>query len=98
MQSAIDKIRELRALHEDGLLSRHEFDQRKNAILLEHCANEGRDPAEIERTWGVDDVEAAEALAEVGVQHVIVGIGGDGDSYDLSALRELVKWRDARNA
>ncbi|MFC0251669.1 SUMF1/EgtB/PvdO family nonheme iron enzyme [Massilia consociata] len=33
MQSAIDKIRELRALHEDGLLSRHEFDQRKNAIL-----------------------------------------------------------------
>src|SRR3954449_11484078 len=50
--------------------------QRKNAILLEHCANEGRDPAEIERTWGVDGVEAAEALAEVGVQHVIVGIGG----------------------
>jgi formylglycine-generating enzyme required for sulfatase activity len=33
MQTAIDKIRELRALHEDGLLSRHEFDQRKNAIL-----------------------------------------------------------------
>ena len=72
--------------------------QRKNAILLEHCANEGRDPAEIERTWGIDDVEAAEALADVGVQHVIVGIGGDGDGYDLSALRELVKWRDARNA
>ncbi|MFN3790661.1 bifunctional serine/threonine-protein kinase/formylglycine-generating enzyme family protein [Massilia sp.] len=33
MQSAIDKIRELRALHEDGLLSRTEFDLRKNAIL-----------------------------------------------------------------
>ena len=33
MQTAIDKIRELRALHDDGLLSRHEFDQRKNAIL-----------------------------------------------------------------
>ncbi|WP_020653218.1 bifunctional serine/threonine-protein kinase/formylglycine-generating enzyme family protein [Massilia niastensis] len=33
MQNAIDKIRELRALHEDGLLSRHEFDLRKNAIL-----------------------------------------------------------------
>jgi len=33
MQTAIDKIRELRALHEDGLLSRQEFDQRKNAIL-----------------------------------------------------------------
>ena len=33
MQTAIDKIRELRTLHEDGLLSRHEFDLRKNAIL-----------------------------------------------------------------
>lgn len=33
MQSAIDKIRELRALHEDGLLSREEFERRKNAIL-----------------------------------------------------------------
>jgi formylglycine-generating enzyme required for sulfatase activity len=33
MQSAIDKLRELRALHEDGLLSRAEFDSRKNAIL-----------------------------------------------------------------
>jgi hypothetical protein len=33
MQTARDKIRELRALHEDGLLSRQEFDSRKNAIL-----------------------------------------------------------------
>ena len=33
MQTAIDKLRELRALHEDGLLSRQEFDVRKNAIL-----------------------------------------------------------------
>jgi formylglycine-generating enzyme required for sulfatase activity len=33
MQSAVDKIRELRALHDDGLLSPQEFDLRKNAIL-----------------------------------------------------------------
>jgi formylglycine-generating enzyme required for sulfatase activity len=33
MPTAIDKLRELRALHEDGLLSRHEFDSRRNAIL-----------------------------------------------------------------
>ncbi len=33
MQTARDKIRELRALHEDGLLSLQEFDARKNAIL-----------------------------------------------------------------
>jgi formylglycine-generating enzyme required for sulfatase activity len=33
MQKAIDQIRELRALHEEGLLSREEFDARKNGIL-----------------------------------------------------------------
>ncbi|WP_317203804.1 bifunctional serine/threonine-protein kinase/formylglycine-generating enzyme family protein [Janthinobacterium sp.] len=33
MQTARDKIRELRALREDGLLSLQEFDSRKNAIL-----------------------------------------------------------------
>ncbi|MRV72485.1 SUMF1/EgtB/PvdO family nonheme iron enzyme [Duganella sp. FT92W] len=33
MQTAREKIRELRALHEDGLLSRQEFDRRRNAIL-----------------------------------------------------------------
>jgi formylglycine-generating enzyme required for sulfatase activity/serine/threonine protein kinase len=32
-KTARDKIRELRALHDDGLLTQHEFDQRKNAIL-----------------------------------------------------------------
>jgi formylglycine-generating enzyme required for sulfatase activity len=44
MQTAIDKLRELRALHEDGLLSRQEFDSRKNAILDAAYA-----PAEEER-------------------------------------------------
>jgi formylglycine-generating enzyme required for sulfatase activity len=33
MRTASDKLRELRALHEDGLLSREEFDSRTNAIL-----------------------------------------------------------------
>jgi formylglycine-generating enzyme required for sulfatase activity len=33
MYTAIDKIRELRALFDDGLLSRDEFERRKNAIL-----------------------------------------------------------------
>ncbi len=33
MQTARDKIRELRALYDDGLLSQQEFDLRKNAIL-----------------------------------------------------------------
>ena len=33
MHTAIDKIRELRALFDDGLLSRDDFERRKNAIL-----------------------------------------------------------------
>ena len=33
MPTAIDQIRELRALHQDGLLSGEEFERRKNAIL-----------------------------------------------------------------
>jgi probable F420-dependent oxidoreductase len=68
----------------------------KNEILLGHCADAGRDPAEIERTWGIqaDNLGHADALVDAGVQHLIVGIGGDGSGYDLSALRELVAWRD----
>ena len=52
----------------------------KNEILLGHCADVGRDPSEIERTWGVhgDVMAHADALADAGVQHLIVGIGGDG--------------------
>jgi probable F420-dependent oxidoreductase len=70
--------------------------KRKNETLLEHCAAVGRDPAEIERSWGVGDdiVASADSLAAVGVQHLIVGVGGDGSGYDLSPLRRLVAWRD----
>jgi alkanesulfonate monooxygenase SsuD/methylene tetrahydromethanopterin reductase-like flavin-dependent oxidoreductase (luciferase family) len=69
----------------------------KNEVLLQHCQDAGRDPAEIERTWGVPGGELghADALVEAGVQHLTVGIGGDGSGYDLSALRKLVAWRDS---
>jgi alkanesulfonate monooxygenase SsuD/methylene tetrahydromethanopterin reductase-like flavin-dependent oxidoreductase (luciferase family) len=72
----------------------------KNDTLLQHCADAGRDPSEIERTWGVHSnvMEHVDDLAAAGVQHVIVGIGGDGKGYDLGALRELVAWRDRVNA
>ena len=76
----------------------------KNAVLEEHCAAEGRDPAEIERTWAVPQgdpetmLAAAEELRAAGVTHFIMGIGGDGSGYDLGPLRELVQWRDAQAA
>jgi probable F420-dependent oxidoreductase len=74
--------------------------RRKNEVLLGHCADVGRDPDEIERTWGVREniVEQADELLDAGVRHLIVGIGGDGHGYDLGQLRELVAWRDSVNA
>jgi len=75
--------------------------QHKNAILEQHCKDAGRDPAEIERTWAVregDLAEQAESLVAAGVQHLILGVGGDGKGYDLGALRELAAWRDGRAA
>ena len=72
--------------------------KRKSAILAEHCAKVGRDPSEIEHTWGFhgDLMEHADALVDAGVAMLTKGIGGDGRGYDLGSLRELVQWRDAR--
>ena len=68
----------------------------KNEILLEHCADAGRDPAEIERSWSIhgDLLANADSLAEAGVQHLIIDIGPEGSGYDLSPLRDLIAWRD----
>ena len=70
----------------------------KAEVLAGHCADVGRDPAEIERVWGVqrDDVAAAESLRAEGVTHFTVGISGEDGRYDLGPLRELVQWRDAQ--
>jgi len=69
----------------------------KSAILDDHCADEGRDPATIERSWGVrsrggDDPDALHAA---GVDHFILGISGSSSGYDLGPLRELTEWRAA---
>jgi probable F420-dependent oxidoreductase len=68
----------------------------KNDILLGHCQDVGRDPSEIERTWGIqaDNLGHADALVDAGIERLIIEVGGDGSGYDLSALRELVAWRE----
>jgi probable F420-dependent oxidoreductase len=68
---------------------------RKSRILDEHCADVGRDPAEIERSAGVQQPpeRAADALVEAGVTLFTVGIGGP--DYDLGRVRQWVRWRDA---
>ena len=65
----------------------------KSAILDRHCAAEGRDPSEIERSWvGGGDHDA---LRGAGVTHFILEVSGSPRGYDLGELRELVQWRDA---
>ena len=72
----------------------------KAEVLAGHCEKVGRDPGEIERTWGVNagKLDAADGLVEAGVTHLIMGIGGDGKGYDLGPVRELVQYRDAAAA
>jgi probable F420-dependent oxidoreductase len=71
--------------------------RRKSGILAEHCAAVGRDPGQIERSVGVEGVpgDSAEALVEAGATLFTIGVGGP--DYDLSLVREWVKWRDARD-
>jgi probable F420-dependent oxidoreductase len=72
----------------------------KTAVLAEHCAKIGRDPATIEHVIGAgaNILEEAGPLADAGVAEVTIGIGGDGHGYDLGPLRELLAWRDEYNA
>ncbi|MEU4236766.1 LLM class F420-dependent oxidoreductase [Actinoplanes sp. NPDC026619] len=72
--------------------------ERKTGILREHCAREGRDPAEIEISAGVGGKPAdkGQALLDLGVTMFTVGTGGP--DYDFSELRDWVAWRDQVNA
>ena len=67
----------------------------KCEVLADHCANEGRDPAEIEVSWGAQNGDWDE-LVDAGVTHLILGVSGSDSGYDLGRLGELVQWRDAR--
>jgi probable F420-dependent oxidoreductase len=74
--------------------------ERKVAILDQHCADVGRDPAEIERSIGVggdrrlgNPEELGPVMQALGVTLFTVGV--TGPDYDLQGLRRWVQWRDA---
>jgi probable F420-dependent oxidoreductase len=62
---------------------------RKSAILDQHCADVGRDPASIERTVAIqaDEVGDAEAFVEAGATHLIVMTG---HPFDLAPVARLL--------
>jgi probable F420-dependent oxidoreductase len=65
-------------------------------VLAGHCADVGRDPAEIEHSIGAPAGEPAEVgppLVEAGAHMVTVGVGGP--DYDLSGLERWIAWRDS---
>src|SRR6476619_4410959 len=71
----------------------------KHEVLDQWCDKAGRDPLAIERSAGVSAQHpdsSAESLYAVGTRLFTVGIGGP--RYDLAPLRDLVAWRDQKNA
>ncbi|MFD6973726.1 LLM class F420-dependent oxidoreductase [Streptomyces sp. NPDC059949] len=76
----------------------------KLSVLHKHCADVGRDPAEIEVSPSVSGLAAHEGdpnelgteLHELGVSLFIVGAGGP--AFDLGTLRRWIAWRDGMNA
>ncbi len=67
---------------------------RKSRILDQHCADVGRDPAQIERSVAVGGrpEELGPRLLELGVG--LFTVDADGPDYDLGPLRAWTAWRD----
>ena len=71
----------------------------KNQVLDKHCADVGRDPAEIERSCGAKPKEPTlgDEFVDAGSTFITLGFDGDG-GYDMSPVADWLAWRDERNA
>jgi probable F420-dependent oxidoreductase len=77
--------------------------ERKAAVLRRHCADLGRDSADIEIATGVAGGPSVTGEPEVlgprlraaGVS--LFTVGASGPEYDLSTLRRWIAWRDRVN-
>lgn len=71
----------------------------KNEVLDRHCADVGRDPADISRSCGgpLGRPDAGDDLVAAGASLITVGLDGSS-GYDLSPVADWLAWRDERNA
>lgn len=70
---------------------------RKSQILIEHCAEVGRNPAEIEHSVlvGGNPKDAGPKLRDLDV--TLFTVIARGPDYDLAELRDWIVWRDEQN-
>jgi probable F420-dependent oxidoreductase len=70
---------------------------RKVSVLEEWCRVEGRDPASVERSTGVEGSpeRLGPRLLDLGFSLFTVGL--NGPAYDLAPVRDWVAWRDTVN-
>ena len=70
---------------------------RKSRILDGHCAEVGRDPAQIERSAlvGGDPETVGPAYRDLGITLFVLGAGGP--DFDLAEVADWLAWRDEQN-
>ncbi|MDY7087943.1 MAG: LLM class F420-dependent oxidoreductase [Actinomycetota bacterium] len=69
--------------------------EHKLGVLARHCADIGRDPAEIEVSV-VGNPDTRDRMYELGAR--LFTVHSSGPEHDLSDLRDLLAWRDKLNA
>lgn len=71
---------------------------RKSGILDDWCAKVGRDPAEIERSTGIDagSIGSVDDFVKNGITHFTTGVSSS--DLDFGVAKELLQWRDTYNA